>query len=43
MLNKEVSSTTFKVFDMMRPGIEPRFPGPLGEHSNLLANEPAHV
>ena len=23
----------FKVFDMTRPGVEPRSPGPLGEHS----------
>ena len=29
MLSKGVSSTIFKVFGMMRPGIEPRSPGPL--------------
>ena len=29
LLSKEVSSTIFKVFGMMSPGIEPRFPGPL--------------
>ena len=29
MLSKEVSSTIFKVFGMMRPGTEPRSPGPL--------------
>ena len=29
VLSKEVSSTIFKVFGMTRPGIEPRFPGPL--------------
>ena len=29
MLSKEVSSTIFNVFCMMRPGIEPRSPGPL--------------
>ena len=29
MLNKEASSTIFKVFGMTRPGIEPRSPGPL--------------
>ena len=40
MLSKEVSSTIFKVFGMMRPGIEPRSPGPLGEHSTHWANEP---
>ena len=28
VLNKEVSSTIFKVFDMTRLGIEPRSPGP---------------
>ena len=29
VLSKEVSSTIFKVFSMMWPGIEPRSPGPL--------------
>ena len=29
VLSKEVSSTIFKVFGMMRPGIEPWSPGPL--------------
>ena len=29
VLSKEVSSTIFKIFDMMRPGIEPQSPGPL--------------
>ena len=29
VLSKEVSSTIFKVFGMMRPGIEPRSPRPL--------------
>ena len=29
VLSKEVTSTIFKVFGMMRPGIEPRSPGPL--------------
>ena len=29
VLNKEVSSTIFKVFGMTRPGIEPRSPGSL--------------
>ena len=29
VLNKEVSSTIFKVFVMIRPGIEPRSPRPL--------------
>ena len=29
VLNKKVSSTIFKVFDMTRPGIEPRSSGPL--------------
>ena len=31
VLSKEVSSTIFKVFDMTRPGIEPRSPGPLAK------------
>ena len=31
VLSKEVSRTIFKVFDMMRPGIEPRSPGPLAK------------
>ena len=29
MLSKEVPSTILKIFGMMRPGIEPRSPGPL--------------
>ena len=29
MLSKEVSSTIFEDFDMTRPEIEPRSPGPL--------------
>ena len=29
MLSKEVSCTILKVFGMTRPGIEPRYPGPL--------------
>ena len=29
MLSKEVSNTIFKVFDITRPGIEPRSPGTL--------------
>ena len=33
VLSKEVSSTIFKVFGMRKHGIEPRSPGPLGEHS----------
>ena len=37
VLNKEVSSTIFKVFGMTRPGIEPRFLGPL---SNTLPSRP---
>ena len=28
-LSKELSSTIFKVFGMVQPGIEPRSPGPL--------------
>ena len=28
---------------MTRPGIEPRSPGPLGEHSNRWANVPVLV
>ena len=36
VLSKEVSSTNYKVFDMTRPGIEPRSP----EHSTHWANEP---
>ena len=34
---KEVSSTIFIVFGMMRPGIEPRSPGPL---ANTLPTKP---
>ena len=30
----------FKVFGMTQPGIEPRSPGPIGEHSTHYANEP---
>ena len=37
VLNKEVSSTIFKVFGMMRPGIEPRFSEPL---ENTLPTRP---
>ena len=37
MLNKEVSSTIFKVFGMTQPGIEHRSPGPL---ANSLPHEP---
>ena len=42
VLSKEVSSTIFKVFGMTRPGIEPRSPGPLSEHSTHEANEPVY-
>ena len=34
--SKEVSSTIFKVFGMTRSGIEPKSPGPIGEHSAPL-------
>ena len=37
MLSKEVSSTIFKVFGMMQPGIEPTSPGPL---ANTLPTGP---
>ena len=37
MLSKDVSSTIFKVFGMMRPGIEPRSPGSL---ANTLPARP---
>ena len=37
VLNKEVSSTIFKVFGMTWPGIEPRSSGPLG---NTLPTKP---
>ena len=37
VLSKEASSTIFKVFGMTRPGIEPRFPGPL---ANTLPTRP---
>ena len=37
VLRKEVSSTILKVFGMMRPGIEPRSPGPL---ANTLSTRP---
>ena len=35
VLSKEASSTIFWVFGMTRPGIEPRSPGPICEHSTL--------
>ena len=38
MLSKEVSRTIFWVFSKTWPGIEPRSPGPFGEHSNHHAN-----
>ena len=34
MLSKEASSTIYRVFGVTRPGIEPRSPWPLSEHSN---------
>ena len=37
VLSKKVSITIFKVFGMMRPGIEPRSPGPL---ANTLPTRP---
>ena len=37
VLSKEVSSTSFKVFGMMQPGIEPRSPGSL---ANTLVTGP---
>ena len=40
VLSKKVSSTIFKVFCMKRPGIEPRYPGPLEEYSIHQTNEP---
>ena len=39
VLNKEVSSTIFKVFGMTRPGIEPWSPGPL---ANTLPTGPVN-
>ena len=39
MLSKVVSSTIFKFFAMTRPGIEPRYPGPL---ANTLTTWPIH-
>ena len=36
MLNKEVSSTIFKVFSMTQPGIEPWSPGPLPNRVELF-------
>ena len=38
VLSKEVSSTILKIFDMTRPGIEPRSRRIIGEHSTHLAN-----
>ena len=37
VLSKEISSTIFKGFGMMQPGIEPRSPGPL---TNALPTRP---
>ena len=39
MLNKEALSTIFLVFGMTRPGIEPRFLGPLVYTLPLYANK----
>ena len=37
VLNEEVPSTIFKIFGITRPGIKPRFPGPL---ANTLPTRP---
>ena len=39
VLSKEVPATIIEVFGMTRPGIEPRSPEPLGEHSTKLGNQ----
>ena len=40
MLSKVVSSSIFKVFGMIRPGIEPRSPGPMSR-CNIECTSPA--
>ena len=40
MLNKEVSSTIFKVYGMTGPGIEPRSSGPL---ENTIHKAKVHI
>ena len=39
MLSKVASSTTFWVFGMTRPGIEPRSPGPLANTNMYVFND----